>query len=437
MCDQNDDIVLIHDKNLERGQWQVGQITSSSDDFQRSAEVRLPSRRLITRPINLLYKFEIENGKGHEGNQPNASLETPTPTEKGHPMMTRSKTILKNAATLFTFIAILAHCDTVNANTRCPSELTLQKTIIYATNCASQGVAVAKYKLDGSDKLCWLPISCPFGAIQIPTRGLRKQLIRQCDAIEQILRDYNVPEKGATLAHLTTEEITAFREELANAQDQLLQIYIKIEQLHTDWLRAQASDPKEEEVFRQYVDKYGDYTKKIQRAVSVLENVDELMNTVDADFVKRRLPTPKKHADTPKLPHPNGKQQEWTRPSQPQTNSTPTMNFVDASILSRLDLPSFDGNLLEYSEFFSRFSTLIGNKTELDYTTKFSFLKSCLKGRALYSIEGLTLTASSYHIALDILKTRYDDKVTTRHILFSQLANLPQCDHEGRNLNRK
>ncbi|KAK6741690.1 hypothetical protein RB195_009516 [Necator americanus] len=354
MCDQNDDIVLIHDKNLERGQWQVGQITSSSDDFQRSAEVRLPSRRLITRPINLLYKFEIENGKGHEGNQPNASLETPTPTEKGHPMMTRSKTILKNAATLFTFIAILAHCDTVNANTRCPSELTLQKTIIYATNCASQGVAVAKYKLDGSDKLCW--------------------------------------------------------EELANAQDQLLQIYIKIEQLHTDWLRAQASDPKEEEVFRQYVDKYGDYTKKIQRAVSVLENVDELMNTVDADFVKRRLPTPKKHADTPKLPHPNGKQQEWTRPSQPQTNSTPTMNFVDASILSRLDLPSFDGNLLEYSEFFSRFSTLIGNKTELDYTTKFSFLKSCLKGRALYSIEGLTLTASSYHIALDILKTRYDDK---------------------------
>ncbi|ETN73482.1 hypothetical protein RB195_014411 [Necator americanus] len=170
---KKNDIVLIHDKNLERGQWQVGQKTSSSDDFQRSAKVRLPSRTLITRPRNLLYKFETENGKEHEGDQPNVSPETPTPTEKGHPMMTRSKTllkndVLKNDATLFTFIAILSHCDTVSASTRCPSELTLQKTIIYATNCASKGVAIAKHKLDGNDKLCWFPISCPFGAIQIP-----------------------------------------------------------------------------------------------------------------------------------------------------------------------------------------------------------------------------------------------------------------------------
>ncbi|KAL6735858.1 hypothetical protein Aduo_006264 [Ancylostoma duodenale] len=42
--------------------------------------------------------------------------------------------------------------------------------------------------------------------------------------------------------------------------------------------------------------------------------------------------------------------------------------------------------------------------------------------------------ASNYNITLDILKSRYNNKMTTRHILFSQLANLPQCDHEGRNL---
>ena len=110
------------------------------------------------------------------------------------------------------------------------------------------------------------------------------------------------------------------------------------------------------------------------------------------------------------------------------------MNIVDASLLSRLDLPTFDGNLLEFPEFFSRYSTLIGNKAELDDTNKFSLLKSCLRGRALQSIQGLAITAENYHIALDILKRRYDDKVTTRHILFSQLANLPPCDPDGRNL---
>lgn len=110
------------------------------------------------------------------------------------------------------------------------------------------------------------------------------------------------------------------------------------------------------------------------------------------------------------------------------------MSFVDASILSRLDLPTFDGNLLEYPEFFSRYSTLIGNKTELDDTTKFSLLKSCLRGKALQSVQGLAVAAVNYHIALDILKSRYDDKVTTRHILFSQLANLPPCDPEGKDL---
>ncbi|KIH68733.1 hypothetical protein ANCDUO_00924 [Ancylostoma duodenale] len=223
--------------------------------------------------------------------------------------------------------------------------------------------------------------------------GIRKkQLIRQCDAIEQILRDYNVPKQPATPTHLTTEEITAFREELSDAQNQLLQIYTNTEQLHSDWSKAQVSDPKEEEIFQQYVEKYGDYTKIIQRAAGVLGNVDELMNAIDADFVKRRLPIPKKHNDAPKPPYSDDRQQGWTRTNQPQTNLTSAMNFVDAFILSRLDLPSFDG-------------------------------------RALHSIEGLTLTISKYYIALDILKTRYDDKLPTRHVLFSQLANSPQCDH--------
>ncbi|EYC04282.1 hypothetical protein Y032_0089g2328 [Ancylostoma ceylanicum] len=118
----------------------------------------------------------------------------------------------------------------------------------------------------------------------------------------------------------------------------------------------------------------------------------------------------------------------------PQPATTANMSFVDASILSKLDLPLFEGNLLEFPEYWARFSTLVGDKPQLDGTTKFSLLKSTLRGRALQTIKGLSITAANYPIAVEILKNHFDDRVTTRHILYTRLASLPPCDKEDRNL---
>ncbi|KAK6027473.1 peptidase family A16 [Ostertagia ostertagi] len=262
----------------------------------------------------------------------------------------------------------------------------------------------------------------------------KKKLARHIEVFKQILRDNNIPEKEVGFQQFSDEEITEFQEEIIDARNKLLKAYSLIERLHTEWSSAQEADPNERLVFTQYLEKYGDYTKTIQEAVSTLENSDELLNHLDTEFAKRQLPIqmtqPHNYEGTPQqLLH-----VQQLSSKQQRQETTSTTNFVDASILSRLDLPSFDGNLLEYPEFFARYSTLIGDKKELDDTTKFSLLKSCLRGRALHSIQGLALTATNYQIALDILKTRFDDKVTTRHILFSQLANLPPCDPEGKNL---
>ncbi|EYB86208.1 hypothetical protein Y032_0283g1316 [Ancylostoma ceylanicum] len=51
--------VLIHDDNNQRGSWRMGQICGSSDGYQRSVQVRLPSGLIITRPINLVSRSEI------------------------------------------------------------------------------------------------------------------------------------------------------------------------------------------------------------------------------------------------------------------------------------------------------------------------------------------------------------------------------------------
>ncbi|KAL6727477.1 hypothetical protein Aduo_009347 [Ancylostoma duodenale] len=80
-------------------------------------------------------------------------------------MLTRSKTskgsikhFLALALTFSTFNALLA-------DTRCPTEINTPKTIVYATNCVSKGIAIAT--LD-EKKLFWFPLSCPIGSIRVP-----------------------------------------------------------------------------------------------------------------------------------------------------------------------------------------------------------------------------------------------------------------------------
>ncbi|VDL76850.1 unnamed protein product [Nippostrongylus brasiliensis] len=53
------DYVLIQEKDQKRGTWKIGQICDSSDKYTRSVQVKLPSKRTITRPINLICPFEI------------------------------------------------------------------------------------------------------------------------------------------------------------------------------------------------------------------------------------------------------------------------------------------------------------------------------------------------------------------------------------------
>ncbi|KAK6765569.1 hypothetical protein RB195_025466 [Necator americanus] len=167
-----------------------------------------------------------------------------------------------------------------------------------------------------------------------------------------------------------------------------------------------------------------------------IETSDEL-NSINAEFAQRHLEVLKTQSSHTSADEEKQLTNSYLMPAstnQPQKNHTSTISFVNASILSRLDLPTFDDNLLEYLGFFSRYSTVTSSKVKLDDITKLSLLKSRLRGRALQSSQRLALTATNYHISLDILKTQYDDKVTAQDILFSQLANVPSCYPEGRNI---
>ncbi|KAK6028305.1 Pao retrotransposon peptidase [Ostertagia ostertagi] len=271
----------------------------------------------------------------------------------------------------------------------------------------------------------------------------KKQIQRLCSTATLTAKEYDVNARQPNFESLDDDEIEAFRLEVTTVRHNLLKAYSQITKLHDEWVLLQETDPAEVQQFNNYISKYGDYRNTITEAVAKLEEMDLLLSATDKECHRRHLSI-SSASSAVTIPDENGQRHQATAAiaptaaqassSQLQGPSNSLLNFVDASILTKLELPTFDGNLLEYPEFASRFATLVGNKTQLDNTTKLSLLKSCLRGRALQSIQGLSMTPENFAVAMDILRTHYDDKVTMRHILYTKLAQLPDCDPEGRNL---
>ena len=93
--------------------------------------------------------------------------------------------------------------------------------------------------------------------------------------------------------------------------------------------------------------------------------------------------------------------------------------------LPKLDINSFNGNKLYYTEFWDSFSSAIDNNNKLSGVEKFNYLRSKLTGEARSAISGLSLTNENYVIAIDILKERYGDTQETIDLHYKQIMDLP------------
>ncbi|XGW03095.1 hypothetical protein V3C99_014808 [Haemonchus contortus] len=271
----------------------------------------------------------------------------------------------------------------------------------------------------------------------------KKQLQRHALSVATTLKEYHIKTEQLDFRHLENDELESLRAEIVLLRRSLLKSYQKISKLNDEWITLQDSNKEEQEIFNEYISKYGDYRESITTSVLQLESLDTLLNAIDQQYTKRNIHVPSDLSDATSLDDYGNDSTPARRAAihhvhQPTaTHLSPDfslLNFVDAYILTKMELTTFDGNLLEYPEFSARFATLVGNKPQLDNTTKFCLLKSCLRGRALQSIQGLSMTAENYNIAMDILRTHFDDKVTMRHILYTKLSQLPPCDPEGHHL---
>ncbi|XP_071150567.1 uncharacterized protein [Mytilus edulis] len=120
--------------------------------------------------------------------------------------------------------------------------------------------------------------------------------------------------------------------------------------------------------------------------------------------------------------------QELQRKSQPST--------VSAVKLPKLDLVSYNGDKLKWTEFWDSFEAAVHTNQSLTKIEKLNYLKSKLFGTANSAISGLTLSHENYDVAISILKERFGNVQSVVNKHYSDLINLQSASNQTTHLRR-
>lgn len=93
--------------------------------------------------------------------------------------------------------------------------------------------------------------------------------------------------------------------------------------------------------------------------------------------------------------------------------------------LPTLDLPNFDGDIFGWYSFVSLYKSVVLSRKDLSKTEKYHYLFSHLQKEPRTLVQHLAMTDESLDTALEILKSRYENKriLVDRHL--GRLINLP------------
>ena len=123
------------------------------------------------------------------------------------------------------------------------------------------------------------------------------------------------------------------------------------------------------------------------------------------------------------------------RPSESNDNqnkSNTNQATSPRSKLPKLSLPKFRGDVMKWNAFWDSFQSAIHDNKNLSKVEKFNYLKSVLEGSAARAIAGLTLTASNYDSAVEILKDRFGktQQIISAHM--DELLKVSPCSNDRR-----
>lgn len=92
--------------------------------------------------------------------------------------------------------------------------------------------------------------------------------------------------------------------------------------------------------------------------------------------------------------------------------------------LPKLDMITFFGDKLKWTEFWDSFECAIHNNKTLSNIEKFNYLKSKVSVEAKSAILGLSLSNEDYQVAIDILKDRFGNSQEVIDLHYNKMINL-------------
>ena len=102
--------------------------------------------------------------------------------------------------------------------------------------------------------------------------------------------------------------------------------------------------------------------------------------------------------------------------------------------LPKLDIPFFNGNTSEWTEWWNFFQVTVDQNRQLSDREKLLYLNSRVIGDAKQAISGLLMTNENYRAAIELLKERFNDTQLTLHFHYTELINLPPANNSSKGL---
>ena len=106
--------------------------------------------------------------------------------------------------------------------------------------------------------------------------------------------------------------------------------------------------------------------------------------------------------------------------------------------LPKLDVPSFDGHILNWQSFWEQFCVAVHDRTNISDIEKLVYLRNSLKdGSAKNAIEGLSHSGEQYKEAIQCLRSRYDRPRLIHQAHVKKIVDIPPIkEGTGKELGR-
>ena len=126
------------------------------------------------------------------------------------------------------------------------------------------------------------------------------------------------------------------------------------------------------------------------------------------------------------------------RCESPKSSTTPTDDTRSGVRLPKLAVPTFDGHILHWKQFWEQFCVSVHNRPNLSNAEKLVYLQHALKdGSAKSIIAGLSQSGEQYNEAVKCLTDRFDRPRLIHQTHVKMILDAPQVrDGSGRELRR-